>query len=147
MVHSAHAPEHSPGHWVPTLEAPKSTTAATLLPARAVAVPPAYRSAGNVAAAWTVGADEATGTPARFCNRKDSNVFYEVVFDKISNRTSPRALVRNQHTRELITLKRCHINTTTNTWSPTVTLTWHACKCKVAYINSSRGTFARVELP
>ena len=81
VVHSAHAPEHSPGHRIPTLEAPKSTTAAALLPARAVAVPPACRSAGNVAAAWTIGADEATGTPARFCNRKDSNVLYEGGFE------------------------------------------------------------------
>ena len=50
----------------------------------------------------------------------------------IRNRTRPRALVQNQHTRELISAqKTSHKHDNKRPESPTVTLAWHACKCKV----------------
>ena len=49
----------------------------------------------------------------------------------IWNRARPRMPVQNQQRELVSTRKTSHINTTTKTWAPTLTLTWHASKYKV----------------
>jgi len=41
----------------------------------------------------------------------------------------PRALMQNQHTRELVSAQNTQVQQRPK--SPTVTLTWHVCKYKV----------------
>ena len=51
---------------------------------------------------------------------------------QIWNRTRPRAVVQNQHTRALINAQKYITQVQQQTpESPTVPLTWHACKYKV----------------
>ena len=71
LTHGGHVNALTTSHWILARETPKSTTAATLEPAWAVAVP----AAAGTTRTGELTEDDAPGAPSRFCSNEKSQFY------------------------------------------------------------------------